>query len=299
MMRGSLCLKSGVLYVGQAAMTAHVRAFDLDGRELDAGFSFRAPDGGRATVDGLAIDDDHRLWVADSASASLRCFTLFGVETAHADALELGLEDERGVLGVPLDVASLGSDVEQRLVVASRGLRRHAVQVIPLSPLAGRTRSLRPEGDPNGRFRHVSRIAARDEWLYVCERGARRVQVFRRFEHHFSFRVGARFEPTALAPLPDGRCVVAVGGEASALLLVDAAGSLLARLAGSGSAEGEVLEPEDVAFEPGVDDAHARLFALDQGGDRVQVFNLEGRCYGSFPTLASEPIALRRARRGE
>jgi len=33
---------------------------------------------------------------------------------------------------------------------------------------------------------------------------------------------------------------------------------------------------------PGEDDRHTRVVLLDHGGSRVQVFNLEGTCYGSF-----------------
>lgn len=291
MMRGSLCARAGVLYVGRSSGTSEIAAYDFDGRALGPSLRFRAPDGGRSCVAGLSVDEDHRLWVADAWARSLRCFTLHGVEVAHAAASAAGLEDRMGALGVPIDVLSLRSDEEQRLLVAARGVRRHALQSFPLSPLGGRTRSLRPEGDPAGRFQSISRIAGRGRLLYVCERGAGRVQVFRDQEHHFSFALppaAGRFEPVALAPLADGRAVLAQGGEHSALLLVDAGGRLLGVLASAGSGEGAVLEPADLALEAdesGAESERARVAVIDLGGDRVQVFELSGRFLGSFPDL--------------
>jgi len=292
--QGSLCLSRGVLYVGVQAMTAHVRAFDLDGEPLEAGFSFRAPDGGRAAVSGLALDEDHRLWVADAASRSLRAFTLFGAEVASVAgvASERGDgSDRRGELGVPVDVVTWGSDEAQELCVASGGERRHALQM--LSPLTGRGASLRSLGDPNGRFRGLRRVARSGRFTWVCEPGAGRVQVFRDGEFHFQFRLpvagGAAFEPRAVALLADGRAVLAHGGEHSALLLVDASGRLLAHLAAAGDEEGSVREPNDVVVEPGADDRATRVAVIDSDGERIQVFTLGGRCYGSFASLPGAP----------
>jgi hypothetical protein len=82
MAHGSLCLRNGVLYVGRHAQTAHVAAYDLDGNALGIGFSVRGPGGGRAAAAGIAVDDDHRVWVADAANGRVRAFTLFGRELA-------------------------------------------------------------------------------------------------------------------------------------------------------------------------------------------------------------------------
>ncbi|HJP01513.1 MAG TPA: hypothetical protein QF764_07080 [Planctomycetota bacterium] len=282
-MQGSLCLNDGVLYVGNEERTAHVRTFDLDGRELEVGFHFRAPDGGRAAVSGLAVDDDHRLWIADAGANVLRGFTLFGVEVATVGG-SAG-HDRRGELGAPVDVVSVGSDDGQELLVASGGLRRNAVQLLHLG--SGRTRPLHSCGRPDERFRRVRRLARLGPWTWVCETGAGRVQVFRDGEFHFHFSLpvagGARFEPRALAPLADGRLVLAVGGAHSALLLLDASGRLLARLCGGGAEDGAVLEPNDLALEAGRCDERARVIVIDSDGERVQVFTLGGQCYGSFP----------------
>lgn len=288
-MQGSLHLEGGVLYVGSHALTAHVRAFDLEGRRLAAGFSFRDPVRGRSSVDGLALDEDHRLWVADGAARRLRAFTLFGRELAVVGALEGTSEDRCGELGAPSDVLSLGSEREQVLVVASGGRRRHALHL--LEPASGVSRSLRPLGDPLGRYGDICDLAAQGETLWVCERRARRVQVFRGGEFHYAFEPAAgrrSGEPCALASLGDGRLALCLGGAASALLVVDGSGRTLEVLATAGEGEGRVLEPSDLAVEPAAEGRAARIFALDRDGERVQVFTPDGVCLGAFP----EPLAI-------
>ena len=282
--QGSLHLANGVLYVGSHGLSAHVRAFDLGGRRLEPAFTFRDEVAGRSSVDGLAVDQDHRIWVADGAARRLRAFTLFGHEIASVDAQSNEREDRPGMLGAPSDVLSLGSDDEHRLVVASAGRRRHALHV--LEPALGRTHSLRPLGAPLGRFAGACDLAADGELLYVCERLAQRVQVFRGEEFHYAFELPsgpARREPRALAVLDGGRLVVAQGGPASALLLLDGAGRLLRVLAETGTRDGEVFEPNDVVVEPGADDRSTQLFVIDRDGDRVQVFDAAGACLGAFP----------------
>lgn len=284
----ALCLKAGVLYVGRGAMTARVGAYDLDGHVLDPEFSFRGRDGARAAVSGMAVDDDHRIWIADSASRSLRCFTLFGAEIASVAREDTDPRDVPGALGTPVDVVSQGHDDAQRLLVASKGTRRHALQELAIGLVDAPTRSLRPMGEPNGRFRGIQRLSREGRFVYVCEPNAGRVQVFRDDEFHFALatRLGDdRFTPRAAAALPDGRIVVAHSRKRSALVVFDAGGRLERELVGHGEDEGCVHEPVDLALEAGDGDARTRLAVLDREGDRVQVFNLEGRCYGAFPVL--------------
>lgn len=287
-MAGSLAYSRGVLYVGCEERSAHVRCFDLDGRELEAGFSFTGASGGAASVGGLDVDEDHRLWIADSVGGRLLAFTLFGDQVAGVSGAVTGEHDKTGVLGRVVDVVSRGSDDAQELLVAAGGRRRHALQVLPLG--SGPPRSLRSGGRADQVFRDLCGVAWSGRKLWACERGAGRVQVFRDEDFHFEFRLqvsrGRRFLPTALAPLEDGRALVAQGGAASALTLVDAGGRVLARLAESGEAEGQVSEPADLALAPGADDKHTRVLVIDLDGTRVQVFNLCGDCYGTFPGFA-------------
>lgn len=296
-MQGSLALKGGVLYVGRHVKTAHVRAYDLDGRPLGPGFSFRGPARARAAAAGLAVDDDRRVWVADTPADRVRAFNLFGSEVAGVGGAggEEEPRDAAGSIQRPVGVACLGGSEDLRLTVALGGTRRHAVQVFDE---AGRFRaSLRPEGRAGARFRRVLGVAVLGRFTYVCEGGARRVQVFRDGEFHFAIPMpalpgaaGLRPEPRAAAPLPDGRLLVACGAPpaaatedgGSAVLLFDGSGRLLQALAEHGAEEGRVFEPDDVVVEPGARDRESRVVVIDRDGERLQVFNLLGRCYGTF-----------------
>jgi hypothetical protein len=287
-MHGSLCLKNGVLYVGRHAATAHVQPYDLDGHALQGGFSFRG-ENGRAAVSAIDIDEDHRLWIADGAGERVRVFNVFGQEQAAPRALAAFAERDRERLAGLVDVSAVGVEDDTRLLLAAGGRRRHALWLVHLA--SGRAHSLRPEGDPRGRFDGVRRAAVHGRMVYACEAGAGRVQVFRDGEFHFLFRAPVparrvRFRPHAVAPLADGRLVIAQGGaDASALLVVDRGGRHLRTLAEHGEATGQVFEPTDVAIEESESDHRTRVAVIDCDGDRVQVFTLDGVCFGAFPDM--------------
>jgi len=289
-MQGSLALHRGVLYVGRYAKTATVKAYDLDGRELAEGFSFRDPRVGRSAASGLAVDDERRVWVADTPASRVRTFTVFGREVGGlGPALEQPLTDDLlaldrpGLVRAPVDVVARGDADGLRLVVACGGVRRHAVQVFDET---GRLLvSLRSGGDPRGLFRRVRGVAQVGRLLFVAEAGAGRVQVFRDGDFHFSLSCRPRwgaFEPTAVAPLRDGRVVVASGGAWSSIALFDANGRLLRLLAEGGEQEGRVRDPSDLVLDEAERDLHTRMAVIDRDGERVQVFSLEGRCFGAF-----------------
>jgi hypothetical protein len=326
-MHGSLCLKNGILYVGRHASTAHVQPYDLDGHRIGDGFSFRGEDGRSAAVTGIDIDDDHRLWIADGAGERLRTFSLFGrelpaIEVPRLERRELrgaeGSIDESGDserVGGPtdrskrspgrfeglVDVAASGIEADLELLIVRGGRRRHALELLEVA--SGRVRSLRPDGDPQGSFEGLQRAAIRGNLVYACEAGAGRVQVFRGGAFHYLFRLpmnpgaSARFEPRAVAPLADGRMVIAQGGlETSALLLVEPGGRILRVLAEHGEAAGNVIEPSDVAVEEGDSDHRSRAAVIDCDGDRVQVFTLAGACFGSFADLPRGDVESSAAR---
>ncbi|MBI5434320.1 MAG: hypothetical protein HZA52_15915 [Planctomycetes bacterium] len=287
-MLGSLSLQHGVLYVGRHEASAHVRPYDLDGVPLSAGFSFRGPARAAVELAGFTVDPDHQVWIADAAQASIRRFTLFGREVGRWEATSNG--DAPGSFGrlVDLDVVERGGRLE--CLIASGGWRRHAVQLVDGEGRA--LASLRSEGDPQANFHGVSRVARDESRIYVCEAHAGRVQVFRDggFEFLFKLAGGERspLEPVAVAPLDDGRLLVACGGEQSGLLLVDRAGRVERWLATAGDGTGEVLDPTDVVAERGRDESSTRVAVIDCSAERVQVFTLTGRCQGALAALPGE-----------
>ena len=261
---GGLFLHEGVLFVAGYDQPGSILAYDLDGRRLDSGFVLGALDGGPApSLSGLAVDADRKLWVADAGSGLVRCVNLFGQEAGsfapQVKPLEAPLGGKHPGTGL-VDVALAQSSEWTGIFAAAAGRRVGAVGLyLPDGTLL---QALRSEGDPKAPFRRVVRIAAEGELLYVVEAGARRVQVFRAGEFHYAFgadRLGDSLvapagRPRALAPVGDGRLVVAV----------------------------ESLGEDGEEAGGGVD-RNCGLFVLTgRGGGRIQVFNLAGRCFGSF-----------------
>jgi len=295
-MQGALALVNGVLYVGRHEATAHVRPYDLDGRPLSEGFSFRGPGGEACALGGLAVDEDHHIWIGDRLAEQVRGFTLFGREFAAFSGVQAGSADVRGGLTQLVDLALVRpaghEEVEPALIVARGGWRRHAVQLFTTE---GRwSGSLKPQGDPIGRFRGVRAVSSLGRLVYVCEGRPGRIQVFRDGEFHFQFtipvRAGGAFEPVAVAPLESGRLVVACGGEESGLLLVDAGGRLVRVLAEAGTEAGQVREPNDLEAEAGDAGSDPRIVAIDLDAERVQVFTLGGRCHGELSELPGRAL---------
>ena len=291
-MSGSLRLKNHVLYVGLHALTAEVASFDLNGRPLETRFRFRDEVVGRSSIDGIDIDDDRRVWVADAAARCIRCFTLFGQEIASVGGGDAN-RDARGQLGAPVDLRVTGTDDETIVLVASAGERRHALQALHIA--TGRGQSIAPLGNPEGRFQRIRGIDVRGGVIAVCEAGAARVQIF---DGHFGGRVAFRFafaieeslgHPEAVALVGDGRVVLATRAHdvgpagnrtrpSGGIHLFDAAGRYERLIAGPEMVDG----PLDLALEPGPNDRRTLLAVLDEEGARVQILTLDGRDFGSF-----------------
>jgi hypothetical protein len=294
-MHGAIALAAGVLFVGRSAKTATVQAYDLDGRALGPCLAFRDPGRGRSSVAGLDVDADRRVWVADEAAGKLRGFTLFGRPIAELGGAPEDLLDVRGALGAPIAVRARGSDDELVLLVASGGRRRYALQL--LRPFDARVRSLSSLGDPEAPFEDLTDVhwssvttsqGLEQELILVCERRARRLQLFR--DGRFLYSVTLRGQPEAATRLADGRFIVAlgdegapVGGGSGAVVLLGADGRHLKTLAGAG----EVVHPSGIAALPGDDDTETRLWVVDREGARVQLFTLDGRGWGAFPASAA------------
>lgn len=296
-MNGALALQGDVVCVARETRGIEVATYDLDGARLGAGFTLHALGGGRARVGGIALDRDLRLYAADPAARAVRIVTLFGTEQAPLASRTAA--DVAGDVGEARAVSVHGVEDELRVLVGSRGDRRHGAQVFDRS---GRhLASLRSRGDAEEPFPDVVHVSHDERFALVCDARTGLVQVFRDLQFHFGFRAprprGGREDvvPKAARRLSDGRFVVLVEGEsASAVQLVSPNGVLMHTIAGPGSRPGEVQAPCDLVVREGANDRCTRVIALDQDGSRVQVLNLEGVCFGAFPDLsgADDPLAL-------
>lgn len=287
-MNGCLALQGGILFLARHARSVEIRAYDLDGARIGEGFRFTGANGARARADGLAVDRDMRLRVADSVARAVRTFTVFGQELDPLAAS--GADDTAGNVGEPAAVAVDGIEGDQRVLVGSRGVRRHAVQCFDRA--LNLLYSLRSRGDAAEPFKDVVRVAIDGRFQLVCEAGTGLVQVFREGEFHFALKPprprGATHDPipTAARRLSDGRFVVATSSPAAGgVHLLAATGRLIHTIAYPGERAAAVFEPTDIALLEGANDRRTRVAVVDSDGDRVQVYNLEGVCYGSFLDL--------------
>jgi hypothetical protein len=292
-LNGCLALRNGVLHVARHARSAEIRTYDMDGGRIGEGFTFAGLDGGPASARGIAVDADMRIWVADGASRAVRTFTVFGGEIS---AWRSRSEDDvvAGALAQPVSVAITGVEDETRILIASRGERVHALQLFDRDGRALQT--FRSRGEAQAPFRDLARVSMSGRLTFACERKSGLVQVFRDGEFHWALvpprgRTEGPVEPRAVQALSDGRILLATGGSGEegephgALHLLDANGGLLKTLAHAGEDTGHVSEPTDLALDESESDRRTRVAVVDLDGDRVQVFTLEGVCYGSFADL--------------
>jgi hypothetical protein len=282
----ALALRSGVLYAARGGAALRVRLFDWDGAELGPGFTWRPERGGRVAANALAVDADRRLWLADGPARRVRLFHVFGAATHELLDAGSPLADRAGGFGRPSALAAEGSADDLELLVGSAGERRHGAQLF--GPDGALLRSLQPAGEPHGRFRGVAAVALAGRLAFVGEARRPWVHVYRDREHHFGFEPvdgrGRVVPLVALAPLGDGSLVV-LGRGPEALLVFDAAGRHTGTLACLGNAQGELDEPVGLAVECTGEARSTRVAVLDRAGDRLQVFNLEGTCYGAVTAL--------------
>lgn len=289
-MRPSLALNGSIVVASQPG--DGVRLFDLDGRRLGAN-----EDGAAAAavfdVDrpgGVAMDDDRRVWVCEPHASSVVCFSAFGRPAARlVDGPDASGRDAPGVLGRPHAIDVRGDTDGLELVVASRGRRRHALQVFDEAGTC--VRSLRPGGDSHGTFRSLEGVAFDGRFVHAVEAGGR-VSIYRDLDHHFGFDAAAianvaseGLRLRAVAPAGGGR--VAVVSERDGVLLFGPGGAFLGRPIPTGPHAGgasDLEAPVDLVIERGRDDARRRVVVMDREGARIQVFSLVGSSFGTFDT---------------
>ena len=268
--------------------TTRVTAFDLDGRPLGPTTTLRGEKGTRTEIRAIAVDEDRRIWAADAGSGCVRAYNVSGAEVGRVESVGDPAADRPGALGDPAGLAVQGVESETRLLLSRRGHLHNALVLLAPDPAGdpGPPKVLHRDGDPREPWRHLAGVALAGDRALACEAGTGTIHVFRGGE--FLFRIElpgspARLEPRLVAPLADGRLVVACGGGTeSALLLLDPGGGVLATIAAEGEEEGAVHLPTGLAVEEGPPRPNSRIAVLDRDAERIQVFTLDGRCYGSF-----------------
>lgn len=283
----SLAARHGTLWVARWNGDWRVVPHDFDGRELASGFVV-PPDGtARVTIASIAVDEDRRVWIADTGAERVRAFTAFGREL---EGLPRAAMDRAGSTAGPISIDTEGVEDEARIVVASIGARRNALHVVRADGRA--SVSLRPR-DVDVGFQGLGRVAFGPRGLVLaCESASGLVLAWRDGQFHFAFRAPEGRVPIAARALGDGRIVVASSDEdGGGLDLVDAAGRLIRALARGGSDADGLADPEDIAVLESVgSDRRTRVVVADSAGTRLSVWNLEGDSYGAF-----EPVAERAA----
>jgi len=76
----SLAARHGTLWVARWDRTWRVTPHDFDGRELAPGFVVQPEGTARVMIASIAVDEDRRVWIADTGSERVRAFTAFGRE---------------------------------------------------------------------------------------------------------------------------------------------------------------------------------------------------------------------------
>jgi hypothetical protein len=295
-MRGALALSAGVVFVARRAGRALLELFDLDGRRISRAqlacepAAAGAPAGVALAPAALAVDGERRAWVAAPEHGGLVAFNVFGARVAAVAGREEARDPARpprGALAAPAALAAVvdGSSTGALLWVASGGRRIEAVALVDEG--AGTRARLASTGAPGEPFENVTALALLGAELWVGEaRG--RIQIFRgeRFSRALAL-AGVAEDATlrALAPLPDGGALVALAGESGGLVRVARDGAPIARLARAGAGAGELVEPEALVVDHGAGPSRARVFVLDRGATRLQAFDLDGACRGSFAEL--------------
>ena len=146
-----------------------------------------------------------------------------------------------------------------------------------------------PEAGPRGAFHDLRGVTWDDDRILACEAGAGAVRVYQGGSLHWSLHLPVqghgRFRPAACAVLSTGQFLIACADtDASAILLCDPGGRVRRVIAEAGENVGQVCEPSDVIVEESIEGG-PRIVVIDSAGARVQVFTLEGRCFGAFPQL--------------
>jgi len=261
-MIGGLAVRNNLLCVTWSAGRGHVFLYDLDANERISSWCNPVGVSGYSDAGGIAIDQNFRIFVADTHNNCIRRYNAFG---QHLGDLGLPVptsgdrgKDRTGVLDQPHAVAVHG---ERVYVTMGEQPRQRAVQCFHLD---GRVLpGLPAQGDSACKWGAPRGIFADDAGLLVADTLRGRIQRFRpdgTFVQEYVVR-GGDARPGHLARLSDG-----------SMLMVDHSGASAALCALQlDGRQRPVEELAEVCCDPlalTVDPCD-QIYILDRGGERV------------------------------
>ncbi len=268
-MFGGIATKGRLLALARGAARGEIRVYDLADSTLRSRFSYGGTEGGWADAGGIDLDEEGRIFVADTAGGRLRIFSSFGHEVGGFGLPEEASRprDLKGMLAYPRSVVRDGTG---RLWITC-GDRPwvHGLQVFDAQ---GRfLSSLEAFGDRSRSFGPALDLTLFGEDVWVADTGNDALQVWR-LDGGFlcSFEIPRDWgrRPQAIAAVGD-RLALLLAEPRPRVLLVDRdfKRTGICRLPRNQTLE----NPSGLARGP-----EGRLFVLDRDGSRVLAFEGDG-----------------------
>lgn len=265
-MFGGIAIAGNLLCIASTDARGTLFLFDLEDERLASRWSWDGDDGGPSDAGGVAFDRDYNIYVADTRSDVVRCFSAFGrpVRTygrPHERGPGAAARDRRGRLDRPRAVA-VHDDVlhvacgERWLV---RGVQRFRIDGEVLPPM-------RSFGDPEERFGAPRGIWAGPAGIFVADTLHGVVQRFR-LDGTYLARIATATRPeevsrpVAVLPLPAGDVLILDQGDEPGLHRVSIDGR---HTEPPGETGGGLEHPVAMAA-----DERGRIHVLDHDGERV------------------------------
>ena len=264
-MYGGIAVTKNVLCLSYSDVSGRVFLVDLDEKRPVALWEYVGDNGGYADAGGIAMADDHTIYVADTRNDMVRRFSAFGKEIgvlgdAHERRPGARSRDRQGVLDRPRAVACHGDLVyvacgEQWLRCGVQRFTRHGEAIKPLASFGTAGRRF---GAPCGVCASAAGVFVADTLHGVVQR----FTVDGRFvsDTRTSTSEGDISRPVAVQVLADGSLLVADQGDVPGLKHIDGNGGQVTRVEGLG-----LQDPVDLAL-----DDRGRVYVLDRDGERVQ-----------------------------
>ncbi len=266
-MYGGIAVTRNILCLAYSDVAGRVFLADLDEKRPVAFWEYVGTGGSYADAGGVAMAEDHTIYVADTRNDIVRSFSVFGKAVGtlgepHQRPPGARSRDRQGVLDRPRAVACHDGLVwvacgERWLRCGVQRFRRDGEVLKPL----------RAFGEPQKRFGAPRGLCVGDFGVFVADTLHGVVQRFTAAGRFVSEIKTGRSEnevsrPVAVQVLADGDILVADQGDVCGLKHFDVNGQLVAEPLGR---DPRLQDPVDLAR-----DRRGRIYVLDKDGERVQ-----------------------------